>query len=709
MSSVAASKQSGVSFRGLPMESWMSHLPCALWDTPLFHLAIPGSHNAITYCLDTNNRSPVDPMQPDMLQQLDKFMKPFIRPFVYKWAITQEFSVKQQLDCGVRYYDLRIAHRPNDSSTDLYFYHGVYTTLTVETVLKEINDWLDAHPKEVVILSFSHFLGLNQDLHVLLLMTIRTIFTSKLCPKTGIQSPKCNMSSVAASKQSGVSFRGLPMESWMSHLPCALWDTPLFHLAIPGSHNAITYCLDTNNRSPVDPMQPDMLQQLDKFMKPFIRPFVYKWAITQEFSVKQQLDCGVRYYDLRIAHRPNDSSTDLYFYHGVYTTLTVETVLKEINDWLDAHPKEVVILSFSHFLGLNQDLHVLLLMTIRTIFTSKLCPKTGIQSPKCNMSSVAASKQSGVSFRGLPMESWMSHLPCALWDTPLFHLAIPGSHNAITYCLDTNNRSPVDPMQPDMLQQLDKFMKPFIRPFVYKWAITQEFSVKQQLDCGVRYYDLRIAHRPNDSSTDLYFYHGVYTTLTVETVLKEINDWLDAHPKEVVILSFSHFLGLNQDLHVLLLMTIRTIFTSKLCPKTEVLTLQNLWALGYQVIVSYEHNIVSSHSDLWPHIPYWWANKCKAEALIEEFERRKQHDRPGGFFVTGINLTEDLKYICTHPTESLKDLVMSTYPTLLGWVKEQTPGSRVGSLNIIAGDFITESHFAATVVSLNEKLLEGPS
>ncbi|KAL7397484.1 hypothetical protein ABVT39_022765 [Epinephelus coioides] len=257
----------------------------------------------------------------------------------------------------------------------------------------------------------------------------------------------------------------------------------------------------------------------------------------------------------------------------------------------------------------------------------------------------------------LPMESWMSHLPCALWDTPLYHLAIPGSHNAITYCLDMNDRSPVDLTQPDMLQKLDKYMKPFIRPFVYKWAITQEYTIKQQLDCGVRYCDLRIAHRPNDSSNDLYFYHGVYTTLTVE----------------------------------------------------ELLTLRNLWALGYKVIVSYEHNIASCHIDLWPHIPYWWANKCKAEALIEEFEHRKQHGRPGGFFVTGINLTEDLKYICTHPTESLKDLVMSTYPTLLSWVKEQTPGSRVGSLNIIAGDFITESQFVPTVVTLNEKLLKWSS
>lgn len=44
----------------------------------------------------------------------------------------QEYTIKRQLDCGVRYCDLRIARRPNDSSTDLYFYHGVYTTLTVE-------------------------------------------------------------------------------------------------------------------------------------------------------------------------------------------------------------------------------------------------------------------------------------------------------------------------------------------------------------------------------------------------------------------------------------------------------------------------------------------------------------------------------------------------------------------------------------------------
>ncbi|KAJ8256150.1 hypothetical protein COCON_G00200140 [Conger conger] len=321
------------------------------------------------------------------------------------------------------------------------------------------------------------------------------------------------------------------------------------------------------------------------------------------------------------------------------------------------------------------------------------------------MSSVETTGYHG-SLRDLPTDNWMSHLPRSLWDVPLCNLAIPGSHNTVTYCLDRNDRSPVDLTQPDMLRKLDKYMKPLIRPFVYKWAITQECSVKEQLDAGVRYCDLRIAHRPNDHSSDLYFYHGVYTTVTVETVLKEIREWLDSHPREVVILSFSHFQGLSQDLHRLLIETIRNVFVTKLCPKTESTHLSNLWHLGYQVIVSYEHAVLGRHEDLWGPVPYWWANKCRADLLVEELECRKRRGRPGGFFVAGINLTEDLKYICSHPTESLKDLVTSTYPHLLEWVKAQSPGSGSASINIIAGDFVTEGQLVPIVISLNEKLLQ---
>lgn len=40
MSSVSGGSE--VRLGELPMENWMSHLPCALWDIPLDHLAIPG-------------------------------------------------------------------------------------------------------------------------------------------------------------------------------------------------------------------------------------------------------------------------------------------------------------------------------------------------------------------------------------------------------------------------------------------------------------------------------------------------------------------------------------------------------------------------------------------------------------------------------------------------------------------------------------------
>lgn len=76
-------------------------------------------------------------------------------------------------------------------------------------------------------------------------------------------------------------------------------------------------------------------------------------------------------------------------------------------------------------------------------------------------------------------------------------------------------------------------------------------------------------------------------------------------------------------------MTWRRTVSLLFCCFQEVLTLRNLWASGRSVIVSYEHNIASCHGDLWPHIPYWWANKCKAEALIEAFEHRKKYGRPG--------------------------------------------------------------------------------
>lgn len=50
----------------------------------------------------------------------------------YFQMIVQEKNISEQLEAGMRYFDLRVAGKPE--SSDLFFYHGLYTTMTVKVV-----------------------------------------------------------------------------------------------------------------------------------------------------------------------------------------------------------------------------------------------------------------------------------------------------------------------------------------------------------------------------------------------------------------------------------------------------------------------------------------------------------------------------------------------------------------------------------------------
>ncbi|XP_060091086.1 PI-PLC X domain-containing protein 1 isoform X1 [Heteronotia binoei] len=299
---------------------------------------------------------------------------------------------------------------------------------------------------------------------------------------------------------------------------------------------------------------------------------------------------------------------------------------------------------------------------------------------------------------------WMSHLPECLWTVPLFNLSLPGSHDAMTYSLDETSTVSVN--ESKLLELMDKHMHWIIHPIVLRWCITQELTVLEQLDAGIRYFDFRIAHKPDDPSTTLHFVHMLYTTAVVEDVLWDILRWLKAHPCEVVILAFRNFDGLEEDHHRHLVSCIKKIFCCRLCPRNVVPTLQHMWAHGYQVIASYEDILqVALHNDLWPAIPYWWGNKTSAKNLIRYLELKKRGGRSGGLFVAGINLTGDLTYILGHLHYSIKKMTLRALPFLNRWIKKQRPGAEKDCINIIAGDFIERSNFVRNVINLNEKLI----
>ncbi|XP_055360240.1 PI-PLC X domain-containing protein 1-like isoform X2 [Betta splendens] len=157
---------------------WMSELPPALHDIPLFNLAIPGSHDSMSYDLDIS--SPI--AEPESLKRFSWVC--CVPCLLLKWGATQEETIIKQLDAGVRYFDLRVARKPDDANpTRLYFYHGLYTRTDVESILKVINDWAERHPKEVIILALSHFLGFDEnpkELHNHLVNFIKNLFGTKV-------------------------------------------------------------------------------------------------------------------------------------------------------------------------------------------------------------------------------------------------------------------------------------------------------------------------------------------------------------------------------------------------------------------------------------------------------------------------------------------------------------------------------------------------
>ncbi|KAM4602118.1 regucalcin [Polymixia lowei] len=298
---------------------------------------------------------------------------------------------------------------------------------------------------------------------------------------------------------------------------------------------------------------------------------------------------------------------------------------------------------------------------------------------------------------------WMFHLPEELLDVPLWDLSLPGSHDSMSYCLDVS--SPVLLSEPRPLTVMDRLFPCCTRPCVYRWATTQECTISEQCDLGVRFFDLRIAKKPPEER--LYFAHGIYTLLSVKEALWELACWLQDHPTEVAVVSCSHFYHVTDSDHSHLVKYITNLFRDKLCPPQDNPTLRCCWSRGQQVIVSYDDQMVQRHTQLWPNIPYRYADSTNPKKIISYLEEQKARDRPAGFYALGLNLTEDASYVLLHPCQNMRKMTMKALSLLLRWVSEQRPGPAKGRVNILCCDFIGVSQFCSLVIGLNHRVVGG--
>ena len=140
---------------------WMTDLGKDIRDVPLTELTIPGSHDSGTYAADGDGHTSQDHVAPVCESDVSS------DAICQSYAKAQDRSIEQQLNDGIRYFDLRVCGDgtplpaspwPPDfaaESTNPVTCHELVSA-PVKTILEATAYFACQHPKEVLILDVNH-------------------------------------------------------------------------------------------------------------------------------------------------------------------------------------------------------------------------------------------------------------------------------------------------------------------------------------------------------------------------------------------------------------------------------------------------------------------------------------------------------------------------------------------------------------------------
>ncbi|CAH1160288.1 unnamed protein product [Phaedon cochleariae] len=306
------------------------------------------------------------------------------------------------------------------------------------------------------------------------------------------------------------------------------------------------------------------------------------------------------------------------------------------------------------------------------------------------------------------LENWMTNLPQQLRETPLIKLTIPGSHDSFTASITSS--SDIAPDADDVLKKFE-FLGPLIKYFMANWSRTQTYMAAEQLNRGIRYFDLRIGTKKG--TEELYIVHGLYSD-SVRSVLDEIGQFLDSHPGEIVILDCQHFYGLQQEDHERLMEMLKEQFSTKLLPYSDSMDFMTLEYLTtrnhYQVICIYRSDAARfNQSLLWPSasFPTPWPNKISAVELFQALDNGLEKRSPNFAYISQCILTPSAWFILKHLFSNLKEKCAVDFDNdRLEWISRQSPGD--GGANIIITDYIelSDCQCVRDVINLNRELMK---
>ncbi|RZF43299.1 hypothetical protein LSTR_LSTR001560 [Laodelphax striatellus] len=303
------------------------------------------------------------------------------------------------------------------------------------------------------------------------------------------------------------------------------------------------------------------------------------------------------------------------------------------------------------------------------------------------------------------LKNWMTNLNENVRNVPVIFLSIPGSHDSMTYTINESSKSAPDAQL--FVKILVKIFGNIVKRFVLRWSITQNSTVTEQLNFGIRYFDLRLA--TNDTDSNFYITHALFGA-QIDNILVEINNFLTENKEEIVILDFQHFYGFTADDHLRLMNLVEIIFCEKLCPlpwDINTVTLSWMRDKSYQVIAIYRNISAEQRTSFWPSLRYPtpWPHTTSVEELIPFLQSclSKRYQNKG--LVTQCVLTPDNLFVAKHIFSSLKSTCApDCRRAVLPWLNMQHPG--INGVNVVIADFIdfNDGEFSKTVIALNDKL-----
>lgn len=303
-------------------------------------------------------------------------------------------------------------------------------------------------------------------------------------------------------------------------------------------------------------------------------------------------------------------------------------------------------------------------------------------------------------------QSWMADLASTIGNRPLCQIALPGTHDSGTY--DITAVSTIAPEQ-DLSQWVNAVYALGLSGLVAAeviagWSKTQPVSIGQQLEAGIRYFDLRVVL----SGSDYWVCHGMYSC-KIDDVINDVKNFVDQHPKEIVILDFNHLYQMSgKALNQSLIQKMTAAFGNKMAPNSlgPTVTPNSLWDQGYQIIVLYaDADTVTAYNQLWPQgaISSPWPETTDMQTLQSKLNNNIDERSLSQLFVLQGILTPDGgmigKGLLPGYPGSIKSLANEVTPTVCQWLQQWA--SR--PINIVIVDWFNcvGTQYVDLVVNIN--------